>query len=149
MKKSTVLLAALLAGACSTGYDEQEIEATRDFVVANELAEVDSFRQFKQLNYHYINDYFVTVDTRRGDYLLEFKSRCRALTSRNFTPEMVDIRRDPARIRARFDTIRGCRIDKIYGITEDQLNELRELGDAPGEEVFLPDEAQAQDDSDS
>lgn len=149
MRKTGILLAALSMAACGTMYNDQEIEATRDFVAANELQEVDDFRLFEQLNYRYINDHFVAVDTRRGDYLLEFRNRCRALTTNDFTPDMVDVRRDSSRIRARFDTIRGCRIDKIYSITEDQLNELRELGDAPGEEVFLPDETQTEEDSEN
>lgn len=142
MNRLTALSAILLMAACGTMYDDQEIEATRDFVAANQLAQVDDFRLFQQLNYHYLNDNFVSVDTRRGDYLLEFRTRCRALTRRDFTPDMVDVRRDPSRIEARFDTIRGCRIDKIYSITEEQRKELRALGDAPGDEIFLPDQEQ-------
>lgn len=132
----------LLATACGTLYDEQEIEATRDFIVANQLEEVDDFRLHERLSYHYLNDNFVSVDTRRGDYLLEFHTRCRAFTTQDFTRDMVDVRRDPSRIRARFDTLRGCRIDKIYKITDEQRKELRALGDAPGDETFLPDQEQ-------
>ena len=139
---ATLATLAVLASACATGYDEQEIEATRDFVVANELEEVDSFRTYEQLNYHTLNDYFVTVETRRGDYLLEFNNRCRGLTQREFKPHMVDVRRDTSRIRARFDTIRGCLIGKIYAVSEQQREELRQLGDAPGDETFMPDEAE-------
>lgn len=140
MKPIIAVILLALASACSTMSDEQEIEATRDFVAANQLDEVDEIRLYEQLNYRIINEYFVTVETRRGDFLLEFNSRCRALTSRDFQPHMVDVRRDPTRVRARFDTIRGCHIGKIYEVSDEQREELRQLGDAPGEEIFLPDD---------
>lgn len=140
MKTIFAVILLVLGSACTTMHDEQEIEATRDFVAANQLQTVDEIRLYQQLNYRVINDYFVTVETRRGDYLLEFRTRCRALTQRDFQPHMVDVRRDPNRVRARFDTIRGCIIGTIYEVTEEQRDELRQLGDAPGDEIFLPDD---------
>ncbi|MDX1517983.1 MAG: DUF6491 family protein [Woeseiaceae bacterium] len=148
MKPTLVLILVALTSACSTLGDEQEIEATRDFVVANQLEQVDEIRLYEQLNYRIINHHFVTVETRRGDYLIEFNNRCRALTQREFQPHMVDIRRDPSRVRARFDTIRGCIIGKIYEVTEEQREELRQLGDAPGDEIFLPDDEGAEPETD-
>ena len=129
---------------------EKELRAlaARTGTRLHRLQEVASFRISEQLNYRVVNAFFVTVDTRRGDYLLEFNTSCRALTRRDFTPEMVDIRRDPNRIRARFDTIRGCMIGKIYPISNEQREELRELGDAPGEEIYLPDEDESAADED-
>lgn len=140
MKTTLAVILLVLISACSSMSDEQEIEATRDFIAANQLQTVGEIRLYQQLNYRMINDYFVTVETRRGDYLVEFRSRCRALTQRDFQPHMVDIRRDPGRIRARVDTIRGCIIGEIYEVSEQQREELRQLGDAPGEEVFMPDD---------
>lgn len=140
MKQTLAVILLALVSACSTMYDEQEIEATRDFIAANELNEIDSIRLYEQLNYSVVNDYFVTVETRRGDYLVEFARRCSALTERDFRPDMVDVRHESSRVRARFDTIRGCIIGKIYEITEAQREELGRLGDAPGDEIFLPDE---------
>lgn len=140
MKPIIAAILFVLASACGTMFDEQEIEATRDFIAANELNEVDEIRLYQQLNYRIVNEYFVTVDTRRGDYLIEFRNRCRELMQRDFQPYMVDIRRDSNRIRARFDTIRGCRIGKIYEVSEEQREELRQLGDAPGDEIFLLDD---------
>lgn len=140
MKPTLVVLLLVLTSACSTMIDEQEIEATRDFVVANQLKQVDHIRLYEQLNYSIVNQYFVTVETRRGDYLVEFNRRCGELTQRDFQPYMVDVRRDSNRVHARFDTIRGCHIGKIYEITEEQRDELRQLGDAPGDEIFLPDD---------
>ncbi len=137
MKKTALLLTALALTGCVTGYNPQEIEAVRDYVAANDLEEVDRIRRSNQLSYTYINDYFVTIPTRRGDYLAEFISECRELRQ-TFTENMMDERRDTTWLRARFDTIRGCRIGTFYVITEEQRKELRELGDAPGDEVFLP-----------
>lgn len=136
----TTVAAALVLTGCALPFDEQEIEAVYDYISANELQEIDKLRYYRQLHYRYINDYFVTVDTRTGNYLVEFKRECRALKQLEFTPEMVDRRDGSDTLRARFDTIRGCYIDKIYTITEAQSDAISELGDAPGDEVFLPED---------
>ncbi len=139
--KSYLGIAFLLGlAACATPEDLQEVEAVRDFISAGELKEVDEIRLYSQLNYTYLNDHFVLVPARRKDYLVEFRSRCRALTRQEFTPSMVDVRYDANTIRARSDSIRGCFISRIYELTGEQGKELRRLGDAPGEETFLPEE---------
>lgn len=131
---------ALLVAACAAEPEPKEVEAVRDFVVANELEEVDEARMFGQMRTTYLNDYFVLLPSRRGDYLVEFGRRCRALRRQEFTPEMVDVRHDPDKLRARFDTLRGCRIAHIYSISSDQRKEIENLGDAPGDEIYLPDQ---------
>ena len=142
MKQNIMLPAALLliTGCSSTSTQPQEIEAVRDFVVATELEEVNEIRLTKTLSYTYVNDRYVIVPTRRGDYLLELRRDCFELRRNDFTPEMVDVRDNQNVLRARFDTIRGCYIGTIYEITEAQREELRNLGDAPGDEIYLPDE---------
>ncbi len=142
MKQNIMLPAALLliTGCSSTSTQPQEIEAVRDFVVATELEEVNEIRLTKTLSYTYVNDRYVTVPTRRGDYLVELRRDCFELRRNDFTPEMVDVRDNQNVLRARFDTIRGCYIGTIYEITEAQREELRNLGDAPGDEIYLPDE---------
>lgn len=137
---ATLVAAMLPLGACVTPYDDREIEAVRDYIVAAQLEEVDSIRYFQQLSYRVINDQFVTVPTRTGDYLVEFARICRELREMKFRPDMVDYRDDTRTVRARFDTIRGCRIDKIYAITEAQRDEIEEIGDAPGDEIYLPED---------
>ena len=139
MKRTAIIIAALILSACVTGYDPQEIEAVRDYVAANQLEEVDRIRRNDQASYTYVNDFFVIVPSRRGDYLAEFVSECRELRQ-SFDYTMRDERSDTIWLRARFDTIRGCRIGTFYEINEAQRIELRELGDAPGDEVFLPED---------
>jgi hypothetical protein len=141
MKRTLILVALLtIAGCSSTPTQPQEIEAVRDFVAATELEEVSEIRLRNTLSYTYVNDRYVTVSTRRGDYLVELRRDCFELRRNDFTPEMVDVRDNQNVLRSRFDTIRGCYIGAIYEITEAQREELRNLGDAPGDETYLPDE---------
>ena len=138
MKVHLLAAAAVLLSACASGYEPQEVEAVRDYVVAADLKEVDQVRLYRQMSYTYVNDHYVTVPTRRGDYLVEFAGNCSELRRRDFSPEMVDTRDNRNILRARFDTIRGCRIGRIFEISDEQRKELRDLGDAPGDEVFIP-----------
>ena len=141
MNRKLILPAALLmAGCSSTSTQPKEIEAVRDFVVAAELPEVSEIRLSETLSYTYVNDRYVTVPTRRGDYLVELRRDCLELRRSTFTPEMVDVRTNQNVLQARFDTIRGCQIGTIYEITEGQREEIRSLGDAPGDDIYLPDE---------
>ena len=139
-KLLTVSTLLIIAACSSTTQSPQEIEAVRDYVVAAELEEVTQIRLREQMRYTYVNDRFVTIPTRRGDYLVELQRDCWELRRNDFTPEMVDVRHNQNVLRARFDTIRGCRIAKMYEITAAQRTELTALGDAPGDEIFLPGE---------
>ncbi len=138
MKKTVFLLMIMVTGSCSTTPPAREVEAVRDFVVAAELEEVAEIRLRRQMSYTDLNVRYVTIPTRGGDYLVEFQRDCRDLQRPDFTPEMVDVRYDRNVLRAKFDTIRGCRIARIYAITAEQSEELKVLGDAPGDEIFLP-----------
>ena len=155
MKTLPLAVAALALAACATPYDPQEIEAVRDYVVAAELPEVKRIRLDRSESYTYLNDLYVIMPTRRQDYLVELSRNCPELREANFGLErgpfdpvtglpsgMVDQRTDSKVLRSRFDTIRGCRIATFYEISDEQFKELKNLGDAPGEEVFLPDEDQ-------
>jgi hypothetical protein len=126
-------------GGCNLNpFQAEENEAVLDFIYTSELEEVDSIRFFQQYTYTYVNDQYVTIPTSSGDYLVAFTRSCPELRQNRFTPEMVDYRDDNRTLRARFDTIRGCRIGKIYEVTAAQAQELAELGDAPGEDIYLP-----------
>ncbi len=145
MKRTVIMVAALTLSACATGYDVKEVEAVRDYIAANNLQEVDKIRRDDQASYRYVNDHFVIQPSRDGDYLVEFVSVCRELRQR-FNNSMTDLRNDTSWLRARFDTIRGCRIATFYAINEGQRLEILELGDAPGDEVFLPEDEEEDED---
>ena len=132
-KRTTgIPLLVLLAACGATGEVTQETEAVRDFIAAADLQEVKSIRAGRQAGHTYLSDYFVTVKGDRGYYLAEFKRRCSELKRTDFTPAMVDHRRDANQLHAKFDTIRGCYIDKLYELTPDQAQELKNLGDCAG-----------------
>ena len=77
-----------------------------------------------------IGDQFVIYKGRRDEYLVEFARRCHELYDNSrITP---DKRWDSNVVRARFDTIRGCRITAIYALDEAEVVELKNIGEAPG-----------------
>jgi hypothetical protein len=115
--------------ACATARPQVDKEAVEDFVSVRALEEVDRIRSDSSDSYYELNAYYVIYQTRKGDYLFEFSRRCWELDERRVTP---DKRWEGNTIRARFDTLRGCRIDKIFGLTEADAEELKELGEAPG-----------------
>ena len=142
MKNYIAVVATLILAACSGTVTKlgpgKETEAVRDFVVASELQEVPRIRLTDQVKYQYVNDYFIVFPTSRGDYLIEFRGRCTELRRRIWTADMVDIRVTTKLLYADYDTLRGCSIGTIYELPEAQLEELKRLGDAPGNEVFIP-----------
>ena len=147
MRKLLALSAFCTLGACAVGPAPQEVEAVRDYVSAAELVPQNEMRNDRNSGgFTSLNEYFVIMESYRKYYLVEFTRRCIELGENmnpsvtGFRPDMIDVRRDSSVLRARLDTIRGCRIENFYEITKEQRQELKNLGDAPGEEVFLPDE---------
>ncbi|MDJ0758729.1 MAG: DUF6491 family protein [Woeseiaceae bacterium] len=135
MRLSYLTAAVCIAflAACTAPKTRVETEAVRDFIAAAELAETDQvrYRPTQTPGLNPINEEFALLRTRDSHFLVEFRQRCYALyDSSRITP---DVRREGNVIRARFDTIRGCVIDKIFQIDAAQALELEQLGDAPGD----------------
>ena len=139
MRMHIAVLLSLAVAACSTSVERispgKDIEAVRDFVVASELQEVNNLRLTEQIKILYVNDFFVIIPMRRDKYLIEFRGRCSELRERKWVAGMVDIRVNSKILYSDYDTIRGCAIGRIYELEESQLEELRVLGDAPGNEI--------------
>lgn len=133
MKTIAYLLAPLVLTACAATDQQERIDAVEDFIAVSELEETNVIRTRDQLDQHVINDRYVIVSTRgeREIYLIEYYMACRddPMTGR----VKPDVRRDKNAYYAGSDTFRGCLIKAIYGVDKDQSEEVKAVGEAPGE----------------
>ncbi|MGB5331136.1 MAG: DUF6491 family protein [Woeseiaceae bacterium] len=124
MKRSIlVLIVALLAG-CAAQPDSKVDDAIEDFVAVSQLEELDSIKSREQFGISELSERYILLTTRKDTYLARFTRRCYELNENQVTP---DIRFDRWTLRARFDTIRGCRIEKFFAIDAAQAEELEML----------------------
>ena len=131
MRSAFLLLPVLTVLACTTTTKPRgDTVAVRDYIEVGELEDVDHIRTFSRDSMEYVSDYYILYKARTSEYLIEFRRICREFReNRAVAP---DRRYDYNRLRAGEDTIRGCRIDKIYPLTTAQADEIRNLGHAPG-----------------
>ena len=130
MKLLATVILLVLFGGCAASSEPKISGAVSDYIKAAELEDQDSIRTMGNYSYHVISQRYVTVQALREDYLVEFVRRCHELDEYRVTP---DIRYEKNILRSRFDTIRGCRIGRIYSIDKGQAEELKNLGEAPGD----------------
>ncbi len=131
MRLILLITTALAVASCAaTSHQDTHVQAIDDFVAVGELESVGEIRHRDDMHHEYLNDHYVIVRTRKDAYLVKFVRRCVEL--RDNTRIKPDVRREPHVIRARFDTLRGCRIESMYPINKGQVEELKSLGDAPG-----------------
>jgi len=131
MKGVLAALMATLLIACASQPDTSAHDAVDDFIVVSELKELDTVRMREQFHHTSLSEHYIILRTRKENYLVKFQRRCRELNESEVKP---DLRFERNTLRAGFDTIRGCRIDRMYAIDESQAQELVHLGKAPGEE---------------
>lgn len=131
--KVTIWIAVIvvLAGCAASNetVTQNTEQAVRDFIAVRELPTTDRIRSANDDQWQDLDQNFVLYLTRREAYLFEFTRRCRELHK---YPVVPDTRDSSNTIRAKFDTLRGCRIEKIYSLTEAEVAELREIGESPG-----------------
>ena len=130
MKLLATVILLVLFGGCATSSEPEISGAVSDYIKAAELEDQDSIRTMGKYSYHVISQRYVTVQTHKENYLVEFVRRCHELDQYEVTP---DIRYEKNILRSRFDTIRGCRIGRIYSIDKGQAEELKNLGEAPAD----------------
>jgi hypothetical protein len=124
--------ALLLAVACSSTPEVSvDTQTVRDYVEVGELEDVQYIRVYAHDSWSRLTDFFVIYEARNDNYLIEFRRRCRELQDN--TTIVGDRRYDHNRLRVNEDTLRGCRIGKIYPLTEGQAIELQTLGKGPGQ----------------
>lgn len=137
MKTVTLVLILAAVAACSTsGSSQREIEeksknqAILDFIEVRELTELDRMRASDRDSWDELTMTYIVFKSRRNRHLVEFARPCYEM--RDNTQVTADNRSDPNHIRARFDTIRGCRINRLWELTREEAMELSNLGDAVG-----------------
>jgi hypothetical protein len=118
----------LLAGCVAASAPAPDRDAVADFVEVRQLEQVDQIRKSVNDGWSRVNDYYVVYETRRGSYLMQFSRRCSELED---TEVVADKRWEANKIRARFDTLRGCRIERIYALAEADALELESIGKSP------------------
>ena len=134
MKRGIILISVTVAlGACASDpvYTPPADQTVQDYVTAAQLEEVDEIRKGDRDTWQYVTDRYVIYRSRMDDYLLEFKGSCNRLTDNSELPP-ADVIHDHRNLRVS-DTFRGCIVERLYAISNDQRVELRNLGHTPGE----------------
>ncbi len=130
MKAHSIVILAVLLAACAGTQEElgavAKNDAIEDFITVTQLQSIDMIRARREINHKVITDRHIILSDRKSSYLASFNRRCIELDDRQITP---DIRHDRNLIRARFDTYRGCRIERLYELTSGQAKELIDLGE--------------------
>ncbi len=127
MKRTMVTLIITLLAGCAAQTGPTVDDAIADFVSASELEEMDIIRTWDQYRTSDLTERYIILRTRKDVYLVRFDRRCHEPDERKVTP---DIRYDKNALRPRADTIRGCRINKIFAIDEAGAEELKMLSKA-------------------
>ena len=127
MRGALLIIGAALFAACASTPNIDK-EAVEDFILAANPEKVESIRTDSYDSFKHLNEWYVVYKARRGSYLLEFARRCFELNTNRITAD----KRWDENMRAGQDTLRGCRIEEIYAISEEQAEELKSLSDAPG-----------------
>ncbi len=138
-----LLLPMLLLLGCTTSNERAEDEESarppggRGRASAEELREylrnaqpepVAAVRFKEPLRYKAINYYFAIMETREGPHLIEMSWECKELGSRQIYTDMADRREKRGILRARIDTLRGCRIENFYKLPEVEAVEREDDG---------------------
>lgn len=126
MQQALTLLLITLLAACASSAQAPADNAVLDFIAVSELQPGDRVRTYGQWHYDALSDRYVVLNTRKEKYLVEFRRRCHELEELAVTP---DLRYQRNVLRARFDTIRGCTIERLYAIDDAQARELQQLID--------------------
>ena len=108
------------------GAGEASAEELREYLDKVQPEPIYSIRFREPLRWRALNNYFAAVETLDGPYLVELSWECKDLTRTQIYADMADRRNTRGILRARADTLRGCRIEsvsKLPGAKEVEIDE--------------------------
>jgi len=129
----TLLAVLALLFGCATQEDSRSPPGGKGRGSAEELREyldkvqpepVYSIRYREPLRWRALNNYFAMVETLDGPHLVELSWECKDLTRNQIYGDMADRRNTRGLLRARADTLRGCRIESFYKLPEAKAVDL-------------------------
>ena len=136
MKKSLVLLTLLItSAACATTSTLTLAEKNKsfaEFVQTEKLSDIDNVRSFKYSGWKALSDdYVVITNTKKEDYLIEFKSRCLGISK----AKAIKLNRfSDSSLSSQYDTVsivgpaaETCRIESIYPLSTEQSLSLSKV----------------------
>lgn len=118
-----------LVAACAARPPGVDRAAVEDYIVTRGLEPISFIRTGVSLNSDDIrplNDYHMRYRSGQNHYLIAYMFRC----PQELGTVSTDVRGGNY-LRAKTDTIRGCRIDRIYRLTPEESEEMSTLGTAP------------------
>lgn len=118
-------LLALVAACAGTPEIPADTQAVRDYIEVGELPEVDRIRTHGSDAWAPLTNHFAVYKGRDGRFLLEFTRVCREMFDN--TTVTADRRYDHNVMRRGIDTLRGCRIDRMFPLTDAQAEEIEVL----------------------
>ncbi len=128
---SLVGLLALVAACAGTPEIPAATQAVRDYIEVGELGQVDRIRTHGRDEWAPVTNYFAMYKGHDGRFLLEFRRVCREMFDN--TRVTADRRYDHNVMRRGIDTLRGCRIDRMYPLTDAQAEEIKALVENAGD----------------
>jgi len=127
-KSATTMLAVMgMLYGCTTqedsrrppgGLGQSSAEELREYLDKVKPEPVYSIRYREPLRWTALNNYFATVETLDGPHLVALSWECKDLTRTQIYGDMADRRTTRGLLRARDDTLRGCRIESFYKLPE-------------------------------
>lgn len=115
-------------GACASEPTEpvptllDEDQVMRDFIEVRGLEEVKRMRGTERRSYEKLTPSYIIFKPRRGDFLVEFDRPCYEIWNNMYMSADDTLLHNT--LRAKYDRIRGCRIGRIFVLTEADLRDL-------------------------
>ncbi|MCZ6770708.1 MAG: DUF6491 family protein [Proteobacteria bacterium] len=129
MRALTWILFVVLLMGCASGKPEEDrrppggpgrasAEELREYIDKVQPDAVFVVYYKEPLRWKAINNYFAILDTRDGPHLIELSWECEDLFNQTVYVDMADRREKRGILRAKVDTLRGCRIENFYKLPE-------------------------------
>lgn len=93
-------------------------EELRVYVEEMQPEAVASIRFEEPFRWRGLNSFYAITEARDGPHLIEMSWECKELMSKDLYIDMADVRTRRGILRARIDTLRGCKIENFYKLPE-------------------------------